>query len=208
MNDSTHDDGAFGSLVRELSRLPGLGPRSARRVALHLLTEKSGHLLRLSHTLEDAAARLRVCDTCGNLDDTDPCRLCVNPVRDTHTLCVVASVADVWAMERTHAFKGRYHVLGGVLSAIDGITPETLSIEKLLTRLSATPVSELVLALAATVDGQSTAHYLTDRIARDLPASAQPGKITRLALGIPMGGELDYLDDGTIAAALKARAAI
>jgi recombination protein RecR len=201
------EQGAFGHLVRELSRLPGLGPRSARRIALHLLTGSPDQIAKLSSALSGAAESLRTCALCGNLDDRDPCHICVDSARDTSALCVVAGVADVWAMERTHQFRGRYHVLGGILSAIDGVTPDLLRIDGLLRRLSDTPVTEVILALAATVDGQATAHYLNDRIQQELPAGKRP-KLTRLALGLPMGGELDYLDDGTIAAAVRARAAL
>lgn len=200
------EQGAFGHLVRELSRLPGLGPRSARRIALHLLTAQKDQMKGLATALSDAAERLRVCTTCGNLDDRDPCHICLDPSRDPTKLCVVATVADVWALERTHQFKGRYHVLGGILSAIDGVTPEQLRIETMIERLRDGEVTEMILALSATVDGQATSHYLQDRILQAMNGSAP--KLTRLALGLPMGGELDYLDDGTITAALKARAAL
>lgn len=196
--------GAFATLLQELSRLPGLGPRSARRVALHLLTSRGGQLDRLAGALHLAAQTMKICAVCGNLDDHDPCRVCRDATRDSGLLCVVAGVADVWAIERTGQFKGRYHVLGGVLSAIDGVTPDLLRVQGLLDRLAQGPVREVVLALAATVDGQTTAHYLAERVEAVFPAEQQP-KITRLALGLPMGGELDYLDDGTIAAALRAR---
>lgn len=199
------DRGAFAALLQELSRLPGLGPRSARRVALHLLTARGGEMARLTSALQLAAETMRVCPVCGNLDDQEPCRICRDGTRDSGLLCVVAGVADVWAIERTHQFKGRYHVLGGVLSAIDGVTPDFLRVQGLLDRLAAAPVREVVLALAATVDGQTTAHYLAERIEAAGLSSSCP-QITRLALGLPMGGELDYLDDGTIAAALCARA--
>ena len=201
------EQGAFGHLVRELARLPGLGPRSARRIALHLLTGSPDQIGKLAAALTGAAEALRTCAICGNLDDRDPCHICADTRRDETTLCVVAGVADVWAMERTHQFKGRYHVLGGILSAIDGVTPDLLRIDALVTRLQLKPVAEVVLALAATVDGQATAHYLNDRILQALPREQQP-RLTRLALGLPMGGELDYLDDGTIAAAIKARSTL
>lgn len=201
------DKGAFGHLVRELARLPGLGPRSARRVALHLLTGDAAHLPRLATALTDAAREAKVCAACGNLDERDPCAVCADPGRDARLLCVVGGVADVWALERTHQFKGRYHVLGGILSALDGVTPDRLRIEGLMGRLNAEAVAEVILALPATVDGQATAHYLADRIAQAVPIAHRP-KLTRLALGMPMGGELDYLDDGTIAAAMKARASL
>lgn len=201
------EQGAFGHLVRELSRLPGLGPRSARRIALHLLTGSVDQINKLASALTGAAESLKVCTTCGNLDDRDPCHICLDPARDQTALCIVAGVADVWAMERTHQFKGRYHVLGGILSAIDGVTPEQLRIDQLIRRLNDAPVGEVILALAATVDGQATAHYLQDRMEQGVPRNIHP-KLTRLALGLPMGGELDYLDDGTISAAIKARAAL
>jgi recombination protein RecR len=200
------DHGSFGILVRELARLPGLGPRSARRIALQLLTGSHDHLHRLARALTDAANTLKVCDQCGNLDDFNPCSICTDQSRDAGILCVVAGVADVWAMERTHQYKGRYHVLGGILSAIDGVTPDFLRIEGLVTRAQQHPFREIILALPATVDGQSTAHYLTDRLHQALGATRP--QLTRLALGLPMGGELDYLDEGTIIAALRARAAI
>jgi recombination protein RecR len=201
------EQGAFGHLVRELSRLPGLGPRSARRIALHLLTAQKDQMKGLATALSNAAERLRVCTTCGNLDDRDPCHICLDPARDNTKLCVVASVADVWAMERTHQFKGQYHVLGGVLSAIDGVTPDHLRINTFITRLQQAVVGEVILALSATIDGQATAHYLQDRVDQGVLAQNRP-RLTRLALGLPMGGELDYLDDGTISAALKARAVL
>lgn len=200
------DHGSFGHLVRTLSRLPGLGPRSARRIALHLLTGAEGQAEILADALKDAAHSLKTCTACGNLDDHDPCHICADQGRRTGVMCVVAGVADVWAMERTHQFKGQYHVLGGILSAIDGVTPENLRIAQLVHRLNAEAVSELVLALPATVDGQATTHYVHDCITQGVPPEKRP-KMTRLALGLPMGGELDYLDDGTIAAALKARSA-
>jgi recombination protein RecR len=201
------EQGAFGHLVRELARLPGLGPRSARRIALHLLTGSVDQLQRLAKSLTDASETLRVCSSCGNLDDRDPCHICLDSKRDPNKLCIVASVADVWALERTHQYKGRYHVLGGILSAIDGVTPDLLRIDLLLRRLNETKFTEVILALSATVDGQTTAHYLQDRIHQGVTKDHQPS-LTRLALGLPMGGELDYLDDGTISAALKARAVL
>lgn len=201
------EHGSFGHLMRVLSRLPGLGPRSARRIALHLLTGSIDQVQVLADALLDAARSLQTCTTCGNLDDRNPCHICVDHARDPQALCVVATVADVWAMERTHQFRGRYHVLGGILSAIDGVTPEQLRITSLVTRLQNEEMRELVLALPATVDGQATTHYVHDCIIQAINDNKRP-KMTRLALGLPMGGELDYLDDGTIAAALKARAAI
>ncbi len=193
-------DGPFENLIRQLAALPGLGGRSARRIALHLLTAKGAKMDAMIAALEEAARAMKNCATCGNLDSSDPCRICRDLMRDDGTLCVVASVADLWAVERTGSFKGRYHVLGGVLSALDGMGPEQLSIEPLLTRLQNNAVSEVVLALSATVDGQSTAHYLMDRMG-DTKAH-----VTRLAHGVPVGGALEYLDEGTIATAFKSRA--
>lgn len=199
---SRQNDGPLDSLIRALSGLPGLGPRSARRVALHLLTNRQKAMNPLMQALEQTAAQVRTCNVCGNLDLSDPCRICTNPQRAGHLLCVVAGVADLWAIERTGAFKGRYHILGGILSALDGVTPDMLTIRPLLARLEG--VEEVILALSATVDGQATAHYLNDRLQdarRDL-------KITRLAHGVPVGGELDYLDEGTIMTALKSRSSV
>jgi recombination protein RecR len=156
----------------------------------------------LMTALDRTAQDIRICDVCGNLDLTDPCRTCRDMKRDGGIICVVSGVADLWAIERTGAFRGKYHILGGVLSALDGITPDDLRVEQLLGRLKKGGVNEIILALSATVDGQATAHYLTDRLL-DTVASV---KITRLAHGVPVGGELDYLDDGTIATALKSRA--
>lgn len=186
-------------LIRMLASLPGLGNRSARRIALHLLARRSTVMEPLAKALEDAAARVRECAACGNLDMIDPCAICRDDNREKSKICVVAQVSDLWAIERTRAYKGRYHVLGGLLSALDGIGPGELRISQLLERLEG--VEEIILALSATVDGQSTAHYIADRLAgRNL-------KITRLAHGVPVGGELDYLDDGTITTALKSRSA-
>ncbi|MEJ0009092.1 MAG: recombination mediator RecR [Alphaproteobacteria bacterium] len=186
-------------LISELSRLPGVGPRSARRLALHLLRQRQQRIPALTQALEQALAEVKTCATCGALDDTDPCTICADADRDTIHLCVVEDVADLWAMERSGAYKGRYHVLGGTLSAIDSRGPEALSVEPLLKRLAAGEVKEVILALSATVGGQTTAHYLAERLA------GSNVRITRLAHGIPMGGELDYLDDGTLSAALSAR---
>ncbi len=193
-------DGPLDALVRQLAALPGLGGRSARRIALHLLTAKGSKLDSLINALTEAARSITACRTCGNLDSADPCRICRDPSRDKTVLCVVAGVADLWAVERSGSFKGQYHVLGGVLSALDGVGPDQLSIDPLITRLREGVVREVVLALSATVDGQSTAHYLMDRMDRlDL-------HITRLAHGVPVGGALEFLDDSTIATALKSRA--
>ena len=187
------------ALIRLLAKLPGLGPRSARRAALYLLTHREAALLPLAAAMATAGERVHACGVCGNLDTVDPCSICADPNRDATTLCVVEQVADLWALERTQAFKGRYHVLGGTLSALDGMGPEDLAIPVLVARVRETAVTEVILALNATVDGQTTAHYLADRLA-DTGAA-----VTRLAHGVPVGGELDYLDDGTLLTALKAR---
>lgn len=193
-------DGPLEILVRQLASLPGLGSRSAKRIALHLLSAKGTKLDSLIRALSEAAKSITTCSVCGNLDSSDPCRVCSNGARDRETLCIVAGVADLWAVERTASYKGQYHVLGGVLSALDGVGPDDLSIDALIGRLRAGDIREVVLALPATVDGQSTAHYLTDRMeGLDL-------QITRLAHGVPVGGALEFLDDSTIATALKSRA--
>jgi recombination protein RecR len=189
-------------LIQVLSRLPGLGPRSARRAALSLIKRKESALLPLIDALQGAADHVRTCSVCGNLDGTDPCGICRDERRDAATLCVVADVADLWALERTAAYKGRYHVLGGVLSALDGMGPDDLRIAALVERARGGGVREVIIATNATVEGQTTAHYVADRLAGlDLA-------VTRLAHGVPVGGELDYLDDGTIGAALRARRAV
>jgi recombination protein RecR len=187
------------ALIALLAKVPGLGPRSARRAALQLLKKKDALMLPLAGALSEAAEKVRACSNCGALDTQDPCVLCTAPDRDDGLICVVAEVGDVWALERAGAFKGRYHVLGGVLSALDGVRPEDLRITKLMQRASETGVREIILALAATVDGQTTAHYLAERL--------QPLGITisRLSHGVPVGGELDLLDDGTLFAALQSR---
>ncbi len=188
-------------VVRLLARLPGLGPRSARRAALHLLKRRDAQLRPLVRALAEVAEAVVPCGTCGNLDTTDPCAICTAPTRDFGLLCVVEEVDDLWAMERGGAFLGRYHVLGGTLSAIDGVGPKELRIPDLVSRIDAAEprVDEVVLALGATVDGQTTAHYLAERL--------QPlgVRVTRLGHGVPLGGQLTYLDDGTIDAALRAR---
>jgi recombination protein RecR len=185
-------------LIQYLAKLPGLGPRSARRAALFLLKRREALLQPLAAALAEASARVRPCSVCGNLDTTDPCAICHDPKRDTTVICVVEDVADLWAIERTHAFAGLYHVLGGTLSALDGVRPEDLDVDGLVRRAGA-GVGEVIIALNATVEGQTTAHYLIDRLA---PTGVA---ITRLAHGVPVGGELDYLDEGTLSAALKAR---
>ena len=187
------------TLIQRLAKLPGLGPRSARRAVLHLMRHRDSQLVPLAEALTEAAAAVRQCSQCGNLDISDPCAICTEEGRDRSTLCVVEQVGDLWALERTRAFRGLYHVLGGTLSAMDGIGPDDLSIAALVNRARRTDVHEVILALNATVDGQTTAHYLSDRL-------AECGvTVTRLAHGVPVGGELDYLDDGTLMAALKAR---
>ncbi|MFV3126221.1 recombination mediator RecR [Niveispirillum sp. KHB5.9] len=186
-------------LIQLLAKLPGLGPRSARRVALHLIKRRESLMASLGDALAAAAASIRTCSVCGNLDSHDPCHICADGGRDAGLLCVVEDVGDLWALERTGAFKGRYHVLGGTLSALDGIGPDDLSIPGLLERASRPEVGEVILALNATVGGQTTAHYLSDRLA---PCDV---KLSRLAHGVPVGGELDYLDDGTLTAALRSR---
>ena len=186
-------------LIGLLAKLPGLGPRSARRAVLQLIKKKETLLMPLAQAMAEAAAKARICSTCGNVDTQDPCAICTDPARDPHVLCIVEEVGDLWALERAGAHKGRYHVLGGVLSALDGVGPDDLNIGKLVERLSGGEVNEIVLAMNATVDGQTTAHYITDRI------SGLGIAVTRLAHGVPVGGELDYLDDGTLAAAMKSR---
>lgn len=187
------------ALIALLSKVPGLGPRSARRAALQLLKKKDQLMLPLAAALAEAAEKVRACSNCGALDTQDPCALCAAPDRDDGIICVVAEVGDVWALERAGAFKGRYHVLGGVLSALDGVRPEDLRIARLMERASAPGVREIILALSATVDGQTTAHYLVERL--------QPLGVatSRLSHGVPVGGELDLLDDGTLFAALQSR---
>jgi len=185
-------------LIQLLAKLPGLGPRSARRVALALLKKRETLLEPLALAMTNAAAALKYCSICGNLDTTDPCALCRNPERDNGVICVVEDVADLWALERAGIFRGRYHVLGGALSALDGVTPERLNLATLLQRAK-TGATEIILAMNATVEGQTTAHYLLDILE---PLNL---KITRLAHGVPMGGELDYLDEGTLSAAFSAR---
>lgn len=189
-------------LIQLLGRLPGLGPRSARRVALHLLKKREVLMQPLSAALADAARAIRACSTCGNLDTIDPCSICADPRRDPGLLCVVEDIGDLWAMERGKIFPGLYHVLGGTLSALDGIGPDELNVGSLLRRVKEGSVREVIVATNATVDGQTTAHYLAERLA----GCAVP--VTRLAHGVPVGGELDWLDDGTLATALKARRAL
>ncbi|HYV89042.1 MAG TPA: recombination mediator RecR, partial [Candidatus Polarisedimenticolia bacterium] len=180
--------GDLDRLIQLLARLPGLGPRSARRAALHLLKKRESLMQPLGEAIANAAVSVKNCGVCGNLDSTDPCTICRQPKRDPSIICVVTDVGDLWALERSVAFRGRYHVLGGSLSALDGVGPEQLNIASLIRRASDTTVKEIVLATGATVDGQTTAHYIADRLA-ELPVT-----VTRLAHGLPVGGELDYLD--------------
>ena len=186
-------------LVELLARLPGLGPRSARRAALFLVKRRESLMEPLAAALAEAAKRITSCRLCGNLDDADPCALCRDPRRRQDLICVVEEVADLWAIERTGAFNGRYHVLGGTLSALDGVGPEDLRIDTLVRRVGEDGMSEVILALNATVEGQTTAHYIVDRL-QDAGVA-----VSRLAHGVPVGGELDYLDEGTVSAALAAR---
>jgi len=186
-------------LIQLLAKLPGLGPRSARRAVLYMLKRRDGFMLPLGEAIGEVAGAILPCGICGNLDTTDPCPICADPKRDGGLVCVIEDVADLWAIERTSSYAGKYHVLGGILSALDGVRPEDLNIAGLVDRASGSEVREVILAMNATVEGQSTAHYLTDRLA------ATGVKVSRLAHGVPIGGELDYLDEGTLAAALKAR---
>jgi|SRR6185369_5030013 recombination protein RecR len=186
-------------LIQLLAKLPGLGPRSARRAALHLIRRKESLMEPLARAMTEAAATIRICSTCGNIDTQDPCAICTDPRRDAATICVVEQVADLWALERTAQFKGRYHVLGGTLSALDGIGPDDLHIPALVARAKREKVGEVILATNATVEGQTTAHYIAESLADSGIA------VTGLAHGVPVGGELDYLDDGTLLQALKAR---
>jgi recombination protein RecR len=186
-------------LIQLLAKLPGLGPRSARRAALVLLKKRESLLEPLAAAMAAAAVAIKSCGQCGNLDTTDPCAMCRDPRRDPALICVVEDVADLWALERAGVFRGRYHVLGGALSALDGVTPERLNLPMLMERVKGGGIGEIVLAMNATVEGQSTAHYLMDALE---PFGV---KITRLAHGVPVGGELDYLDEGTLSAAFKAR---
>jgi recombination protein RecR len=187
------------ALTQALSRLPGLGPRSARRAVLHLLKKRETALDPLLSALSAVSRNLATCGTCGNVDTSDPCAICADPRRDARALCVVEEVADLWALERSRLFPGRFHVLGGRLSALEGVRPEDLRVEGLVRRIAAGGVDEVVLAMNATLEGQTTAHYLAERL------EAYPVRITQLAHGLPVGGELDYLDEGTLAQALRAR---
>jgi len=186
-------------LIQLLSKLPGLGPRSARRAALQLIKRKDALMRPLSTALAEVAEHVNPCSICGNLDTADPCHICDSPRRDHATLCAVEDVADLWALERSGAYNGGYHVIGGSLSALDGIGPDDLNISSLIERVMSGDITEVIIATNATVDGQTTAHYITDRL-KDYTVT-----VTRLAHGVPVGGELDYLDDGTLSAALKSR---
>lgn len=194
--------GDLDRVMHLLAKLPGLGPRSARRAVLHLMQRREALMLPLAEALAAAARSIRTCRVCGNFDTTDPCAICQDVRRDPGLLCVVEDVGDVWALERAAAFKGRYHVIGGVLSALDGVGPEDLNIDALIARASEPEVNEVILAMNATVDGQTTAHYIADRL------SGCHVAVSRLAHGVPVGGELDYLDDGTLTQALKARQSV
>ena len=188
-------------LIQLLARLPGLGPRSARRAALHLIKKREQLLGPLSDALRVASERIVVCSSCGNVDTADPCTICRDDRRDATILVVVEDVSDLWALERSGAVSARYHVLGGVLSPLDGVRSEHLNLDRLVARASEPGVSEVILALNATVDGQTTAHYVTELLAH------LPVRVTKLAHGVPVGGELDYLDEGTLSAAIRQRTA-
>jgi len=187
------------ALTTVLSRLPGFGPRSARRAVLHLLKRRETAMAPLLTALTRVNERLATCSTCGNVDTSDPCAICADPRRDARSLCVVEEVGDLWALDRSRLFPGRFHVLGGRLSALEGVRPEDLAIDSLLRRVAGGGIDEVVLAMNATLEGQTTAHYIAERI------EGYPVRVTQLAHGLPVGGELDYLDEGTLAQALRAR---
>ena len=187
------------TLIEHFSRIPGLGPRSARRAVLRLLQNPAGRMLPLAQALAEAARAIRTCHLCGNLDSVDPCTICADPRRDQTLICVVETVGDLWALERAGVHHGLYHVLGGTLSALGGTGPDDLNLQPLLARVEAGRVEEVILALSATVDGATTAHFVVDRL------SSSGVRITRVAQGVPIGGALDVLDDGTLATALRAR---
>jgi recombination protein RecR len=187
------------ALTQALARLPGLGPRSARRAVLHLMKKRETSLVPLLRALERVSEKLSVCGICGNVDTIDPCTICIDARRDARMLCVVEEVSDLWALDRSRLFPGRFHVLGGRLSALEGVRPEDLGIDTLVSRVAAGGIDEVVLAMNATLEGQTTAHYLAERLERF------PIRLTQLAHGLPVGGELDYLDEGTLAQALRAR---
>ncbi len=198
----THGPGELNRMIYLLSKLPGLGPRSSIRMALQLFKQRDSLMRPLAKAISEAAEAVVACDVCGNLDSANPCQVCSDDSRQITTICVVKEVGDVWALERSGVYKGYYHVLGGLLSALDGVSPEDLRCEDLIKRASNPDVSEVILAMDATIDGQTTAHYLSDAL------SGSNVKISRLARGMPVGGELEYLDDGTIAQALSARASV
>ncbi|MBA3578094.1 MAG: recombination protein RecR [Sphingomonas sp.] len=187
------------ALANALARLPGLGPRSSRRAVLHLMKKRQSALEPLLTALQTVADTLSSCSNCGNVDTSDPCSICRDPRRDDRSLCVVEEVADLWALDRSRLFPGRYHVLGGRLSALEGVRPEDLTIDRLVGRVSKGGIDEVVLAMNATLEGQTTAHYVAERL------ESFPVRLTQLAHGLPVGGELDYLDEGTLAQALRAR---
>lgn len=192
-------DSPLENLIRRMARLPGLGPRSARRAVLHMLRNRDQLMLPLASELDQVGRSIRTCIECGNYDTQDLCRICRNTSRDKSRICVVEDLADLWAMERAAIYTGRYHVLGGVMNAIDGIGPDALRIPYLVEKAGTPDVKEVILATSATVDGQTTAHYIAERL------QSSQVDVTRLAHGVPVGGELDYLDDGTLAQAMKAR---
>lgn len=192
-------DNTIENLIKAVAKLPALGTRSARRIVLQLIKKKDSQMLPLIQALQDVADNIRVCPVCGNFDTDEPCHICADLSRERETVCVVRDVADLWAMERVGLYRGQYHVLGGILSALDGITPEDLNMERLFLRLKQDTIKEVILALPATIDGQITAHYMLSRL------KEYPVKVTTLAQGLPLGAELDYMDDGTIQLALSAR---
>ena len=192
-------------VIQLLARLPGLGPRSARRAALALVKKREQLLAPLATALQTAMERISVCKICGNIDSQNPCTICTDPERDRSVIVVVEDVADLWALERARAINARFHVLGGALSPLDGVGPQDLTIDALIGRAHEPEVKELILALNATVDGQTTAHYITDLVENSGGGASRRIAVTRLAHGVPIGGELDYLDEGTLAAAIRSR---
>ena len=192
-------DSYIEQLIKTISKLPSLGTRSARRIVLYLLKKRENIIPQLIKSLQDVYDNIKVCDICGNYDTQSPCSICASTNRENHVLCVIQDISDLWALERGGLYKGKYHILGGVLSAIDGITPDDLNIDKLLDRVSNEEITEIILALPATVDGQITMHYISSLL------KDKNIKVSTLAQGIPVGGELDYLDDGTIKLALDMR---
>jgi recombination protein RecR len=197
MNDRAGQE--IENLIELMARLPGLGPRSARRAVLHMIKRRGRLLEPLSRAIQDVSATARECVSCGNISGKEICEICTDPKRANGEICVIEDVADLWAMERASVFRGRYHILGGVLSALDGVGPDALRIPRLVRRIEEDSINEVILALNATIDGQTTSHYIADQL------EGREVQITSLAQGVPIGGELDYLDDGTISAALKAR---